>query len=104
MNMLQRIHWSSSEEDRELCLVKGKGEDDCQNYMRVLARVDPRTILVCGTNSYSPLCRHYTYADGRYTVQKQFSGKGYAPYDPRHNSTSLYTGMGLGPKHCVEDL
>jgi semaphorin 6 len=91
--LFQRIHWSSSDEDRELCLVKGKGEDDCQNYMRVLARVDHRTILVCGTNSFSPLCRHYTYTDGRYTVQKQFSGRGYAPYDPRHNSTSLFTGM-----------
>ena len=107
IKILQRIHWSSSDEDRELCLIKGKGEDDCQNYIRVLARVDPRTILVCGTNSFNPLCRHYTYTDGRYTVQKQFSGKGYAPYDPRHNSTSLYTGMlpmtpGTTPHHCIQ--
>ena len=24
-------------------------------------------------------------------VDREFSGKGYAPYDPRHNSTFLYT-------------
>ena len=27
----------------------------------------------------------------QYRVEKEFSGRGYAPYDPTHNSTSLYT-------------
>ena len=29
---------------------------------------------------------------GSYDVGKEFSGKGYCPYDPKHNSTSLFTG------------
>ncbi len=30
-------------------------------------------------------------ADGD-KVDEEFSGRGFCPYDPRHNSTSLYTG------------
>jgi len=92
----ERISWPSTLEDRELCLLKGKSEDDCQNYIRVLARIGPDRLLVCGTNSYSPLCRHYQRnGGGEYVVDREFSGKGYAPYDPRHNSTSLFTGGDL---------
>jgi hypothetical protein len=29
-----------------------------------------------------------------YGVEKEFSGKGYCPYNPRHNSTSIFTGTG----------
>jgi hypothetical protein len=45
--------------------------------------------LVCGTNAYNPKCRYYSNGD---EVEREFSGKGLCPYDPRHNSTSLYTG------------
>ena len=52
--------------------------------------------MVCGTNCYNPLCRHYLLdAEGQYQVEAEFSGKGYAPYDPKHNSTSLYTSGNL---------
>ena len=53
-------------------------------------------LLVCGTNCYNPLCRHYLLdGTGQYQVEAEFSGKGYAPYDPKHNSTSLYTSDNL---------
>lgn len=57
--MPQRLEWSSSVAHRELCALKGKQEIDCQNYIRVYARVDRSKIMVCGTNSYKPLCRYY---------------------------------------------
>lgn len=87
----ERINWSCSKEDRQNCDLKGKSEPECQNYIRVLSVIGPDRLLVCGTNCYSPLCRHYQYTDGQYRVEKEFSGRGYAPYDPTHNSTSLYT-------------
>jgi hypothetical protein len=34
--------------------VKGKSEDDCNNYIRVLAKTETNQLLVCGTNSYNP--------------------------------------------------
>jgi len=37
-NQQQRITWNSRHRDTELCLVKGKSEDDCNNYIRVLAK------------------------------------------------------------------
>ena len=34
-------------------------QDDCQNYIRVLAKIAEDKVLICGTNAYKPLCRHY---------------------------------------------
>ena len=82
-------------EDRANCDLKGKSYSDCQNYIRVLSVISPTRLLVCGTNCYNPLCRHYQLQNGQYQVEKEFSGKGYAPYDPRHNSTSLYASGNL---------
>ena len=79
---------------------------DCQNYIRVLVQLDSRhpegkeELLVCGTNAYNPMCRHYltdvstnnNKKNDRSLVQKEFSGRGFCPYDPRHNSTSIYAG------------
>lgn len=92
-NIDQRIEWSSRYRDKELCLVKGKSEDDCNNYIRVLAKQDNESILVCGTNSYNPRCRSYVMNEDKvYEVARDYSGKGYCPYDPTHNSTFLFTG------------
>ena len=35
-------------------------QDECQNYIRVLAATDTSSLLVCGTNSFKPKCRTYT--------------------------------------------
>ena len=96
--MFQRLHWPCSYEDEQLCLMKGKSSSDCQNYIHLLYMLDTSSslLLVCGTNCYSPLCRHYhLMPDGQHQVTKQFSGRGYAPFQPGHSSTSLYTGGSL---------
>ena len=96
-NLEQRISWEPEVRDRNLCLMKGKSGEDCNNYIRVLAVVDTDELLVCGTNAYNPLCRNYSRNNGSvYEVTKEYSGKGYCPYDPRHNSTSIYTGKSVG--------
>nr|CAD7428551.1 unnamed protein product [Timema monikensis] len=86
-----RIEWHSSGAHRELCYLKGKSEDDCQNYVRVLAKIAPNKLLICGTNAYKPLCRHYHFSDGDYVVDKEYEGRGLCPYDPDHNSTGVYS-------------
>ena len=95
---MQRIYWPCSHDDEDLCLIKGKTSSDCQNYVHLLYILDPSKtlVLVCGTNCYNPLCRHYRIQqDGHHQVVKQFSGRGYAPFHPRYSSTSLYTGGSL---------
>ena len=92
-NVDMRITWDSNDRDRELCLVKGKSMDDCNNYIRVLAKMDADELLICGTNAYNPRCRNYARNnESVYEVIKEYSGKGYCPYDPRHNSTAIYAG------------
>jgi hypothetical protein len=56
-----RIDWPSSDAHGQLCILKGKTEDDCQNYIRILYYTEPGRLVVCGTNSYKPLCRTYTF-------------------------------------------
>ena len=94
--LFQRILWSCSDKDKSDCDLKGKGAEDCQNYIRVLSAISETKLLVCGTNCYNPRCRHYLLdGAGQYQVEEEFSGRGYAPYDPTHNSTALYTSDNL---------
>lgn len=51
------IYWPSSEAHHQICTLKGKTEDDCQNYIRMLFYTAPGKMLICGTNSYKPYCR-----------------------------------------------
>ncbi|KAI5707479.1 hypothetical protein M8J77_003340 [Diaphorina citri] len=88
----QRITWAPSGAHRELCILKGKSEDDCHNYIRVGAKRDDGSLLVCGTNAYRPLCREYKNQDGVLTPQdKDIEGPGRCPFSPSHNSTALFT-------------
>jgi semaphorin 6 len=64
-----------------------------------LAQTDPSNLLVCGTNSFNPKCRTYSSIDEKeenekeeFKVKHEFSGKGFCPYDPKHNSTAIFTG------------
>ncbi|GJQ66987.1 hypothetical protein Trydic_g21919 [Trypoxylus dichotomus] len=77
--------------DSEICLLKGKFEDDCQNYIRILVPLPENQILVCGTNSYKPLCRYYSVENGEYIFEKEVDGRGKCPYDPEHNSTAVFS-------------
>ncbi|KAK3863098.1 hypothetical protein Pcinc_031091, partial [Petrolisthes cinctipes] len=89
-NFGQRIVWFSKEHDSSVCFDKGKSVDECQNYIRVLAKEGEGRFLVCGTNAYKPLCRHYAkQSDGSFNFT-EVNGVGRCPFDPRHNSTFVY--------------
>ncbi|XP_055954178.1 semaphorin-1A-like isoform X4 [Argiope bruennichi] len=88
----KRLEWFSATEDIGMCRLKGKSEEECQNYIRVLARKSEDTILVCGTNAFKPMCRNYKQTPTDYIVTKEQSGEGLCPYDPNHNSTAIFAG------------
>ncbi|KAK9497889.1 hypothetical protein O3M35_003793 [Rhynocoris fuscipes] len=90
-NRKQRIEWSPTGAHRELCYLKGKSEEDCQNYIRVGAKLDEDHLLICGTNAYKPLCRHYKFQEGKNVIEKELEGQGWCPYDPNHNSSAVFT-------------
>ncbi|XP_044742054.1 semaphorin-1A-like [Chrysoperla carnea] len=90
-NYNQRIEWQSLEAHQEVCKIKGKGFNDCQNYIRVLAR-DNDFLFLCGTNSGKPQCREYTFNDtvGRYIRGTESDGVGQCPYNPEDNTTAVW--------------
>lgn len=87
-----RVDWTSSDAHSQLCLLKGRNEDDCQNYIRVYVRTAEDKVQICGTNSYKPMCRIYAPQQGtRYMImERETDGIGVCPYDPKHNSTAVY--------------
>ncbi|CAG9796562.1 unnamed protein product [Diatraea saccharalis] len=87
-NVEQRLEWQSTDAHRELCQLKGKSVDECQNFPRVAARSHGR-LLVCGTNAFKPLCRRYASHSISHH-HEEFDGSGRCPYDPQHNSTAIY--------------
>ncbi|XP_034474317.1 semaphorin-1A isoform X2 [Drosophila innubila] len=85
----QRLVWTSPEDDTKMCLVKGKDEEACQNYIRIMVVPSPGRLFVCGTNSFRPMCNTYVINDSNYTLEATKNGQAVCPYDPRHNSTSV---------------
>ncbi|XP_044736328.1 semaphorin-1A isoform X2 [Chrysoperla carnea] len=90
LSELQRLTWYSKDTDAKMCVMKGKDEENCQNYIRILTKITPNKLLVCGTNSFKPMCREYGIHPGNYTVEKDKTGQALCPYDPYHNSTAIF--------------
>ncbi|XP_063057691.1 semaphorin-6B [Engraulis encrasicolus] len=80
--------WESARNDIRVCRMKGKHEDECGNFIRVLlSRQDG--LFVCGTNAFNPLCANYT-GDTLEMVGDPFSGMARCPYDPKHANVALF--------------
>ncbi|XP_075537775.1 semaphorin 1a isoform X4 [Dermacentor variabilis] len=93
LELQKKLEWFSESKDIDMCKLKGKTEEACQNYIRVLARKSETVIFVCGTNSYKPRCRDYVISpDGEYSVKEQVPGEGLCPFDPKNNSTAIFAG------------
>uniref|UniRef100_A0A2K5DZI1 Semaphorin 6C n=1 Tax=Aotus nancymaae TaxID=37293 RepID=A0A2K5DZI1_AOTNA len=81
------LTWRS--QDVENCAVRGKLTDECYNYIRVLLPWDSRTLLACGTNSFSPMCRSY----GITSLQQEgeeLSGQARCPFDATQSNVAIF--------------
>ncbi|XP_008582573.1 PREDICTED: semaphorin-6C isoform X3 [Galeopterus variegatus] len=81
------LTWKS--QDVENCAVRGKLTDECYNYIRVLVPWDSQTLLACGTNSFSPVCRSY----GITSLQQEgeeLSGKARCPFDATQSNVAIF--------------
>uniref|UniRef100_A0A0N5A186 Sema domain-containing protein n=1 Tax=Parastrongyloides trichosuri TaxID=131310 RepID=A0A0N5A186_PARTI len=93
-NIISSYTWISSKKDQDECIMKGRNEEECHNYIRVLSPDKPRNrTLICGTNSFKPKCR---VIDGDMREEAgnifQFSGIGIVSYDPLYESTFIRDG------------
>ncbi|XP_058131309.1 semaphorin-6C isoform X2 [Dasypus novemcinctus] len=81
------LTWRS--QDVENCAVRGKLTDECYNYIRVLVPWDSQTLLACGTNSFSPVCRSY----GVTSLQQEgeeLSGQARCPFDANQSNVAVF--------------
>ncbi|XP_030792966.1 semaphorin-6C isoform X2 [Rhinopithecus roxellana] len=81
------LTWRS--QDVENCAVRGKLTDECYNYIRVLVPWDSQTLLACGTNSFSPVCRSY----GITSLQQEgeeLSGQARCPFDATQSNVAVF--------------
>ncbi|XP_060057686.1 semaphorin-6C isoform X2 [Erinaceus europaeus] len=81
------LTWRS--QDMENCAVRGKLTDECYNYIRVLVPWDGQTLLACGTNSFSPVCRNY----GVISLQQEgeeLSGQARCPFDATQSNVAVF--------------
>ncbi|KAG5276317.1 hypothetical protein AALO_G00130550 [Alosa alosa] len=80
--------WESNKNDIRVCRMKGKHEDECRNFIRVLlSRQDG--LFVCGTNAFNPLCANYT-GDTLEMLGDPVSGMARCPYDPKHANVAIF--------------
>ncbi|XP_051509857.1 semaphorin-6B-like isoform X2 [Myxocyprinus asiaticus] len=80
--------WESNKNDIRICRMKGKHEDECRNYMKVLLSRQGG-LFICGTNAFNPLCANYT-GDTLEMVAETVSGMARCPYDPKHANVALF--------------
>ncbi|XP_029304398.1 semaphorin-5B-like isoform X1 [Cottoperca gobio] len=91
-SLIQATEWAPDEDTKRSCQSKGKSEEECQNYIRVLL-INGRTLFTCGTNAFTPVC--ITRQMGNISqVLDTVNGVARCPYDPRHNSTAMVTEKG----------
>ncbi|NXO76362.1 SEM6C protein, partial [Sitta europaea] len=76
-------------QDRENCAMRGRRQDECHNYIRVLVPRDAETLLACGTNAFSPLCRTYQVSS---LAQQgdEVSGQARCPFDAKQSIVALF--------------
>uniref|UniRef100_A0A8C6YQ50 Semaphorin 6C n=1 Tax=Nothoprocta perdicaria TaxID=30464 RepID=A0A8C6YQ50_NOTPE len=84
---LQHLTWEAR--DREHCAMRGKRQDECYNYIKVLVPQDARTLFACGTNGFNPLCR--TYELGSLVQEgEELSGQARCPFDAQQSNVAVF--------------
>ncbi|RUS74078.1 hypothetical protein EGW08_018156 [Elysia chlorotica] len=85
------LEWNANEVSIDKCRMNSK--TDCANYVRVIVRKEG-DLVICGTNAYSPVCRHYKLTEkDEFEKQREDSpGTAICPFDAQSNATALYTG------------
>ncbi|XP_037267692.1 semaphorin-6C isoform X2 [Falco rusticolus] len=81
------LTWESR--DRENCAMRGRLQDECHNYIRVLVPRDAGTLLACGTNAFSPLCRTYQVSSLAQEGE-EVSGQARCPFDAKQSIVALF--------------
>ncbi|GFO13575.1 semaphorin [Plakobranchus ocellatus] len=93
LQKISSLEWEANHVYKDKCRMNSK--TDCSNYIRVLVRKRGDRIFICGTNAYSPICRHYKLnEENEFEMLRdgEKTGTAICPYHAQSNSTFLFTG------------
>ncbi|XP_056137327.1 semaphorin-3E [Lampris incognitus] len=101
----REIQWASTGPQMEECLMKGREQLECANYIKVLQEYNQTHLLACGTGAFNPACAllrvGHDSEDRLFSLEEASveSGKGRCPYDHKSPCTAtlsrgeLYIGL-----------
>ncbi|KAL1443952.1 hypothetical protein MTO96_030110 [Rhipicephalus appendiculatus] len=87
------ISWTASGSTNPVCTDQAVPNDqNCANFIRVARHLSSQSLLVCGTNAYSPRCREYKYdpAQRNYTWKTDVDGQSICPQDRNSSAAVLF--------------
>ncbi|XP_030044298.1 semaphorin-6C isoform X2 [Microcaecilia unicolor] len=82
----RHLTWKS--QDMQNCAMRGKLQDECYNYIKVLVPKNDDTLIACGTNSFNPVCRTYKIS----TLEQEgeeLNGQARCPFDAKQTNVAL---------------
>ncbi|KAG8185299.1 hypothetical protein JTE90_023907 [Oedothorax gibbosus] len=92
LKKMEEAHWPAAADNISTCLMKGKSEDECMNYIKVLVS-HGEEIFVCGTNAFYPECSRREIQNLN-SIKEWVKGEAKCPHSPHANSTALMTSQG----------
>ncbi|XP_042332336.1 semaphorin-6A-like [Sceloporus undulatus] len=90
----KKLVWEASETAQEGCRILGQLKDECHNFIKVLLKRNENLLFICGTNAFSPTCRHYK-EDTLEPEGEDISGKGKCPYFQTEGNVALFADNNL---------
>ncbi|KAM4050448.1 semaphorin-6B isoform 1-T2 [Anomaloglossus baeobatrachus] len=84
----KRFIWKSNHQDIHVCRMKGKQEEECRNFVKVLL-LHGEALFACGTNAFNPVCADFSF-DLLEQVGELINGMARCPYDPKHGNVALF--------------
>uniref|UniRef100_A0A3P9BHT1 Si:ch211-129c21.1 n=1 Tax=Maylandia zebra TaxID=106582 RepID=A0A3P9BHT1_9CICH len=85
--------WAVSSADKDLCQMKGKSAEECDNFIRTLHTMGDSKMLVCGTNAFNPVCDYMTLTNGTLSLERKTqTGRGKIPFDPYQRFATFMDG------------
>ncbi|KAK1332930.1 hypothetical protein QTO34_006461 [Cnephaeus nilssonii] len=87
----RRIDWMVPEAHRQNCRKKGKKEDECHNFVQILAIANASHLLTCGTFAFDPKCGVIAVSSFQ-QVERIESGRGKCPFEPAQRSAAVMAG------------
>uniref|UniRef100_K7GFT7 Semaphorin 6C n=1 Tax=Pelodiscus sinensis TaxID=13735 RepID=K7GFT7_PELSI len=82
-------HLTWKTQDMKNCAMRGKLQDECYNYIKVLVPKNDRTLFACGTNSFNPMCRTYKISSLEQEGE-ELNGQARCPFDAKQTNVALF--------------